>query len=445
MIRGQRTKRRKQQGTYSTIAVRWSLTRRARQVALACLATAATTVTLGINNGANASSSSPSQLLTITIPSQGLIAPKWLGYSGPPRANVLLPAGYNPSQHYPLLVLLNGLGENYDSYAQYGLTSLFAGLDAIVVMPEGANGWYTDWWNNGERDGPAWESYELDVVLPYVLAHYPILPQRQYHAIAGFSMGGLGATYLGGRLPGFFGSVATLSGFVDLNYLGPLAEGGMGLFSEGEVAYLSSALSNGDPRFPYPVDGTPGSFYFDGHNPASLVMNLEQTRVFESTGTGIPNSADLGTLTNPESAINDDLLFAALEGPIIYPMSQLYHQALVTAGVDVTYQVHSGLHYVPDEATEIKAMLAWGLFKPVVTDPNSWVNDTVATSGQLWDISYHFDLPPNQVVSFRQSGNLLSIGAAGSDVTLTTSGGCVIHTTTPTTIQIPSDACNSLG
>jgi dipeptidyl aminopeptidase/acylaminoacyl peptidase len=92
---------------------------------------------------------------------------------------VLLPPGYNPRKHYPLVVFLNGLDFDYDSYAQYGLTKPFDHLNAIVVMPEGGNGWFTDWWNDGERGSPSWESYELQTVIPAILARYPILPQRR--------------------------------------------------------------------------------------------------------------------------------------------------------------------------------------------------------------------------------------------------------------------------
>ena len=86
-------------------------------------------------------------------------------------------------------------------------------------------------------------------------------------------------------------------------------------------------------------------------------------------------------------------------------------------------------------------MLAWGLFKPVITDPSAWTNATVATQGQLWDIGYRFTHPPTALVRFRQSGNTLSISAAGSPVTLTTSGGCVIETATPATVQLPTSHC----
>ena len=85
---------------------------------------------------------------------------------------------------------------------------------------------------------------------------------------------------------------------------------------------------------------------------------------------------------------------------------------------------------------ELKAALAWGLFKPVVTDPATWTNQTVATSGQLWDIGYRFARPPNAVVEFRRSGRSLSISAAGSAVTLSTARGCTIQTATPATITL---------
>jgi hypothetical protein len=88
-------------------------------------------------------------------------------------------------------------------------------------------------------------------------------------------------------------------------------------------------------------------------------------------------------------------------------------------------------------------MLGWGLFNPVVTSPRGWVNDTVATDGQLWDIGYRFAQSPNQVVQFRRTGDSLSIGAGGSAVTITTSGGCVVSTGTPATVQLPTRSCRA--
>jgi hypothetical protein len=223
--------------------------------------------------------------------------------------------------------------------------------------------------------------------------------------------------------------VASLSGFVDPQYFAQITQPAMGLTAAAPV--------NGDNNLD-PVDGPPHGFYADGHNPTGLAMNLEQTRVFVSTGTGVPSSADLADPTNGGAQVAADY---ALERLVIYAMSQRYHPALEAAGVDVTYQVHPGGHLIPDFANELKAMLSWGLFKPVVTNPTAWVNDTVATRGQLWDIGYRFAQPPNTVVQFRRSGSSLSVSAAGSAVTITTARGCTIHTGTPATIHVPKRGC----
>jgi S-formylglutathione hydrolase FrmB len=369
-------------------------------------------------------------LLTITIPApDGEIAPTWLrfvgygktlGYQAPPRANVLLPAGYDPHKHYPLIVFLDGLGTNYATWHDTGLDKPFDHLGAIVVMPEGANGWYTDWWNNATRGDPSWETYYLDTVIPTILQRYPILPARRDHALIGISMGGLGATYLGGRLPGFFGSVASLSGFVDPQWEAAVTQPAMGSFSY--------AKQNGDNDTD-PIYGDPSGFYSEGHNPTRLVGNLANTRLFVSTGTATPSTSD----PHPtQSELTDEA--------IIYPMSQLYHQALLTAGVPATYQVHTGAHALPDFSDEITAMLQWGLFNPVADNVPSWTNDTVATHGQLWDLNYRFTRAPTRVVHFTQSGTTLSISAAGSPVTITLANGCAIHTATPATVHLPDRA-----
>jgi hypothetical protein len=244
-------------------------------------------------------------------------------------------------------------------------------------------------------------------------------------------MGGLGAVYLAGRLPGFFGAVASLSGFDDPQLAAPVLQPAM--------AYESSASANGDDDFD-PIYGPPEGFYATGHNPTRLAVNLKQTRVFESTGTAIPDSANLA-LAGQGGVYAEEFVNGTWEEGIIFPMNVLFHQALTDAGVDVTYQVHSGGHDIPDFINEIRAMVQWGLFKPVTADPASWTNDTVATSGQLWDIGYHFAQPPNQVVQFHRSGASLSISAAGSVVTITTAGGCAIQTATPATIGVPVDSC----
>lgn len=394
--------------------------RRSTWLSLLCLGIAAATALPVASATGTAGHGTPDRLVTITIPSHGLIPARWLDYPGPPRADVLLPDNYNPHQRYPLVLNLGGLGGDYAD-AAFG-TGMH--IDAIVVTPEPGNGWYADWWNNGRRGDPAWETYYLDDVLPTVLARYPILPQRRFHAIVGISMGGLGATYLGGRLPGFFGSVASLSGFVDPQFFGVVTEQAMG--------WTSLAPFKGNTDL-YAVYGPPNGFYATGHNPTRLVDNLRQTRVFATTGTGVPsqNGVDRDPAGAPPAG--------ALEGTIIRPMNDAFHAAARAAGVDLTYRVHPGGHYGPDFSKEISAWLAWGPFKPVTTHPRFWTNRTVATEGRLWGIRYRFARAPSKIVRFARSGRSLTITAAGSPVTITTSGGCAIHAATPATLHIPTD------
>jgi hypothetical protein len=71
----------------------------------------------------------------------------------------------------------------------------------------------------------------------------------------------------------------------------------------------------------------------------------------------------------------------------------------------------------------------------------NWANETMATHGQLWDIGYRFATHPSAVVRFTRTGSQLQISAAGTAVTITTDRDCVLHRTTPATLQIPSKSC----
>jgi S-formylglutathione hydrolase FrmB len=359
------------------------------------------------------------QLVTITLPDRHAEIPsKWLTYPGPPRADVLLPDRYNRKRAYPLIVLLPGFSNTYAILGPSMLDAqkVLAGLQAIVVAPEGETGWYADWYNNGVYGTPEWESYILDEAIPQIVQRYKILPQRRYHALFGVSMGGLGTAYLGGRVPGIFGSVGILSGAVDTQ-LGPEV-----------TSPILDALAGAPPGSVYgPEDG----FYATGHNPAALVDNLRRTRVFMSAGDGTPTPADGtgGGVGNAE------------EAGVIRPMSDAYASALRAAHVDLVYHTHAGCHCWPDFQAELRDAIAWRPFKPVVEHPTEWINDTVATHGQLWDIAYRFSSHPTAVVRFTRTGSRLQISAAGTSVTLTTSGRCVLHVATPTHVRIPSRRC----
>jgi S-formylglutathione hydrolase FrmB len=376
----------------------------------------------GLVAGAAAPAARANRLVDFQVPARsGEITDRWYGYKGVPRARAILPDGYDPKKAYPLLVILPGLSNTYTWWtdpARGDVAKTVAGLDAIVVTPEGGTGgWYVDWWNRGRRGGPAWESYFLDQVVPQVRARFKIRPERRYHALSGGSMGGLGAAYLGGRLPGYFGTVVILSGFVDTQIY-PGVNWGQSL--------ISGALDPLDPELVY---GPLGGYYATAHNPAKLAVNLAQTRVFMATGNGLPGPVNSGTA-----------LDQLLEPLFIRPMSDSYAAALRRANVDLTYEVHSGFHDWANLNRELRDAIAWGLFEPVDEHPTSWVNDTVATQGRLWDFRYRFDAPPDRIVRFRRAGRRLSVSTAGAPVTLTAKG-CTFHVATPGVVAVPAKAC----
>ncbi len=360
------------------------------------------------------------ELTTITLPDRHHEIPsRWLTYPGPPRADVLLPDGYRPHKRYPLIVLLPGFSNTYAVLGPDMLDAkkVLAGLRAIVVSPEGEVGWYTDWYNNGAYGTPEWESYILDEAIPQIRRRYRIRRQRRYHALLGVSMGGLGAAYLGGRLPGFFGSIAVMSGFLhpqEGGPVGPLAQDALSGVSPGSVV------------------GPGTGFYATGHDPTELVQNVSHTRLFVSAGNGVPTAGDGtgGGVGNVE------------EGAVIRPMSDAYVATLRAAGLHVTYQRHDGCHCWPDFQEELRKIVAWGPFKPVVKHPGSWINDTVATHGHLWGIRYRFHAPPDVVVRFTRTPRRLQVGAADTRVRITTRRGCILRLATPADVRLPLKRCS---
>ncbi|MGJ0558365.1 alpha/beta hydrolase-fold protein [Methylocystis sp.] len=398
-------------------------------IAVVVALTGAALTPIAVAQAEPAAPPSTSTLLDIAIPAvHGPVEDKWLpGYTGGPRAKVLLPAHYDPTKRYPLLVLLVGLTSSYHLWSDPGagqIAKTAAGLDAIIVMPEAGNGWYTDWWNKGQRGGPSWETYILDDVIPYMTSNYPIRPERRWHALAGVSMGGLGTAYLGGRLPGFFGSISVFSGLVDTELIWG---------QSWIMSFIPQYLAKSEPIDLDALYGPATGFYFKGHDPTRLAANLKNTRVFLSTGNGIPTEDGEPHTDQPTDAI--------AEAMIIHTAMDSYQRSLKKAGVDVTYRLHNGMHSWPNFRTEFKDAMAWGFFEPVVEQPSSWVNDTVATHGNLWGTDYRFASGPTKVVRFTRAGTTLAVSAAGSPVTLTTAGGCVITTPTPGTVTLPQSPC----
>jgi putative tributyrin esterase len=129
------------------------------------------------------------------------------------KFNVILPHDYaTGDRRFPVLYLLHGFGGHYSDWCTYSHIVEYAKpYEEIIVMPEGANSWYV---NNYANPKMQWEDYIIEDLIPYVDAHYRTVASRPGRAIAGLSMGGYGALFLGLKHHDTFAAVASLSGVV---------------------------------------------------------------------------------------------------------------------------------------------------------------------------------------------------------------------------------------
>ncbi|HJR25789.1 MAG TPA: alpha/beta hydrolase family protein, partial [Acidimicrobiales bacterium] len=188
---------------------------------------------------------------------------------------LLLPAGYDDpaaaATRYPMLVLLHGADSNHRSWTEATrLEEHTAPLDLIVLMPDGGpRGFYSDW-----LDGPAWETFHLRELLPWIDATYRTVGTRAGRAIAGLSMGGFGSASYAARNPDLFIAMAAFSGAVDIADAGVV---------EAEAL---KALGYNDDRLWGPYLTHEASWR--GHNPPDLAPNLQGMAVRLATGSGVP-------------------------------------------------------------------------------------------------------------------------------------------------------------
>lgn len=134
--------------------------------------------------------------------------------------NVLLPAGYNANEKYPVLYVLHGIFGNQDSMLDDGMKvqtmagNLIASGEAekmIIVFPDMFSS--STMANPGGFDLATTQGYDAFLddltkdLMPYIEQNYSVKTGRDNTAITGFSMGGRESLYIGVSRPDLFGYV----------------------------------------------------------------------------------------------------------------------------------------------------------------------------------------------------------------------------------------------
>jgi S-formylglutathione hydrolase FrmB len=223
--------------------------------------------------------------------------------------------------------------------------------DLIVVIPDGGyDGWYSDWYGRDQYDPstappPAWETFHIGQLIPWVDSTFHTLDGRAGRAIAGLSMGGFGSMSYAARHPDLFAAAGSFSGAVNTDIDWPV----------GSTAELAAANLPDGQRPDNCIWGDPVTQHdvWQAHNPTSRAASLAGVSLYIASGDGTPGPADLSK--QPQSLAGQ----AASEAGIRM-MNEQFIDALNQAGVAHTANLYSpGVHDWPYWRTDLANFLAW--------------------------------------------------------------------------------------
>lgn len=194
--------------------------------------------------------------------------------AGKYQVRVLVPKSWRPDsvRTWPVLYAFHGGRDTFVSWTRStDIEEMAARYDAMVVMPAGDNGSYTDWFNGGKGGTPKWETFHMTEVRELV--------ERNFHAggsraCMGNSSGGQGCMTYAARHPGTFRYAASFSGLTSL-------------LSPGIPSMVLLTASGDAGVNPFDIYGSPiaNRANWAAHDPASLATKLRGTKVHISSGT----------------------------------------------------------------------------------------------------------------------------------------------------------------
>ncbi len=130
--------------------------------------------------------------------------------------SIYLPADYDANKrNYPVLYLLHGYTDDETGWAQFGEAHNIAdesiakneATSMIIVMPDAGVTWYQNSFDGKTR----YEDFFVQELIPYIDANYRTRSKREFRAVAGLSMGGLGTMLMATKHPDLFVAACPLS------------------------------------------------------------------------------------------------------------------------------------------------------------------------------------------------------------------------------------------
>ena len=210
---------------------------------------------------------------------------------------VYLPAGYEGgTKRYPVFYYLHGLAGDETNWIKGGQLDQVAdqlALQAIVVMPDGDNSFYTDAVTPMDYDKclsegagmfiptqarkdtcvrtPNYERWITKDLVAWTDSTYRTIAKASARAIAGLSMGGFGALTLSLRHKDIYGAAASHSGIAALLYQGPYP------YVPGKVELVTAIPAEAGDIYVRWLKLLFGSDIesWRGHDPAFLVGSLQ--------------------------------------------------------------------------------------------------------------------------------------------------------------------------
>ncbi len=139
------------------------------------------------------------------------------------KCNIYTPPNYTPDKTYPVLYLLHGIGGTHREWLDGAPDEILGNLitagevpPMIAVLPN-VRAMADDSVPSevlSQQNIDAFDNFINDLqndLMPYIKAHYPVSEKREETAIAGLSMGGREALYIGITMPETFGFIGAFS------------------------------------------------------------------------------------------------------------------------------------------------------------------------------------------------------------------------------------------